>query len=402
MSNTIISKYSKKTFLILAFFVILLSFLPKIFSDGGEKNLYVHQASAFLHGHLEIDQYYHDVAVYKGKYYVPFPPFPAILLLPIVAILGVSFTKVMLVSIVMSVLNLIILMRILKKLEVDQIYVLWILGAFFLGTAYWSAILQSSSVWFFAHIVAVTFIFLAINEVLGKGRGILAGLFLGMAFLSRQLSIYSIFFLLAALFDKSSSSTKKWRYGNVLSFTISVGFCISLYLLFNWLRFDNIFNTGYSYISLPDFLSARVVKYGLFNIKYVPFNFLYMFLQGFHVEFSPPLYLNGIIMDQFGTSITFASPFVFIAFLAKWKNQLLWAIWISIICSLIHMLFYYNNGYVQVNAQRFSLDFLPLVILLVSIGIKRVPKNLGKVAIIYSICLNVIALFYVFLGKIGL
>lgn len=170
--------------------IILGSFIPTIISDSGEKNLYVQQANAFLQGRLDIDQHYHDVAIYKGRYYVPFPPFPALLLLPFVAMLGVNLTKVMFVSIILSVLSVIILMHILRKLNIDPKYIPWIVVSFILGTAYWSTALRSSSVWFFAHIVAVTFILLAINEVFGKGRGMLAGLFLGFAFLSRQLYIY--------------------------------------------------------------------------------------------------------------------------------------------------------------------------------------------------------------------
>lgn len=395
------SKYLTNSFLLLAFLIILGSLWPTIRSDSGEKNLYVHQANSILQWRFDIDQYYHDVAIYNERFYVPFPPFPALLLLPIVVIFGVASTKVMLVSIVLSILNVIVLRRILKKLDVDSKIIPWILACFFLGTAYWTSLLQSSSVWFFAHIVSVTCMLLAINEVLGKGRGVLAGLFLGMAFLSRQLSIYSIFFLFIMLLDKSSFNTRKWKFGNVLAFVISVSFCIGVYMIFNWIRFDNIFDTGYSYISLPGFLKERVEQYGLFHPVYVPFNFFYMFLQGFHVEFSPTTYLSGLTMNSFGTSITFASPFVFIAFFAKWKSNVLWAAWISVGMSLVHMLFYYNNGYVQVNAQRFSLDFLPVLILLVAIGIKRMPESLWKTAIIYSITMNVIALFCVFLGKLG-
>jgi hypothetical protein len=387
--------------LLLAFLIILGSLYPKLSSDSGEKNLYVHQADAFLQGRFDISQHHQDVAIYKGRFYAPFPPFPAFLLLPIVAIFGVASTKVMFISVILSILNVILMMQILKKLDIDPKYIPWIVASFFLGTAYWSSVLRSSTVWFFAHIVSVTCMFLAINEVLGKGRGILAGLFLGFAFLSRQLSIYSIFFLFVALMAKPSFSTSKRNLGNVLGFTISLGFCIGVYLIFNWIRFDNIFDTGYSYISLPGFLKERVEKFGLFHLAYVPFNFIYMFLQGFHLDFSSSTYLSGIIMDPFGTSITFASPFVFIAFLAKWRSSLLLAAWISISLSLVHMLLYYNNGYVQANAQRFSLDFLPILILLVALGINRIPESLWKSAIIYSITLNVIAQSLVFLGKIG-
>jgi 4-amino-4-deoxy-L-arabinose transferase-like glycosyltransferase len=401
MERIITSVHFKKFLILLGFIFLLGSYLPKIISDSGEKNLYVHQASAFIHGHLNIDQNLQDVAVYKSKFYVPFPPFPAVLLLPLVAVFGVSSTKVMFVSLILSVLSIFFLLKILKRLEIDSQYIVWIVAAFFLGTAYWSSSLRSSSVWFFAHIVAVTCMLVAINEVLWKGRGLLAGLFLGLAFLSRQMSIYAIFFLLILLIDRSSLKSFKWKVSNLLGFFFSLVLCVSLYLLFNWIRFDNIFNTGYSYIPLPGFLYERVARYGLFSPAYIPFNLLYMFIQGFHVEFSSATYLSSIAMDPFGTSITFASPFVFFAFWAKWKNKLLWGAWISISLMIFHTLLYYNNGYVQANAQRFTLDFLPIIIILVAFSLKSIPETIWKASVIYSIILNVLALSIIFLGTMG-
>lgn len=401
MERIITLAHFKKFLILLGFLFLLGIYLPKIVSDSGEKNLYVHQASAFMHGQLNIDQNLQDVAVYKSKYYVPFPPFPAVLLLPVVAVFGVSSTKVMLVSLILSLLNIFLLLKILKRLEIDSQYIYWLVAACFLGTAYLSSSLRSSSVWFFAHIVAVTCMLLALNEVLWKGRGLLAGLFLGMAFLSRQMSIYALFFLLIVLIDRNSLKSFKWKASNIIAFFFSLGLCFSLYLLFNWIRFDNIFNTGYSYIALPGFLNERVARYGLFSPVYIPFNLLYMFIQGFHVEFSSATHLSGITMDPFGTSITFASPFVFFAFWAKWKNKLLWGAWISISLMIIHTLLYYNNGYVQANTQRFSLDFLPIIIILVALSLKSIPKNLWKASVVYSIIMNVLALSIIFLGTMG-
>jgi len=146
MKRIITSAHFKKIFFLLGFIFLLGSYLPKIISDSGEKNLYVHQASAFIHGHLNIDQNLQDVAVFKDQYYVPFPPFPALLLLPVVGVFGVSSTKVMLISLILSVLNIFLLLKILKRLEIDPKYIYWIVAAFFLGTAYWSSSLRSSSV----------------------------------------------------------------------------------------------------------------------------------------------------------------------------------------------------------------------------------------------------------------
>lgn len=389
------TKYFKISLLLLVVLLIIGRFWYEIYSYTGEENLYVHQAKAFLEGHLDIPQYYHDVAIYNGRFYLPFPPFPALLLVPFVAIFGIISTKPVLISIALSVLNVIILMRILKKLGIDSKTIYWLVAAFFLGTAYWSAAYLSYIVWLFAQVVAVTCMFLAINEALGKGRGVLTGLYLGMAFLSRYACIFAAIFLIAVLWENKFFTTRRSKLSNVLGFVISVGLCVCVFLILNWIRFGNVFETGYNYISYAGFLKERFNRFGSFHPAYVPFNFINMFLQGFHIVFSPPTYLRGFRMDPFGTSITFASPFVFIAFLAKWKKRLLWTAWISITIVLVHQLFFIGNGYTQVNTQRYTLDFLPILILLVALGTKRVKENLWKAAMLYSIILNVVALLCV-------
>lgn len=400
------SKRTKACVLLLAILIFTISSWDVIRQDSGGNNLYVHQAQAFLQRRLGINVALHDTAMHDGRYYVVFPPFPALLLLPFVALLGVGGTKTVLISIFISTLNVILLMSILERLEVDPNHILWAVAAFFLGTAYWASIRTSSGVWFFAHIVAVGCMFLAIDQALGKGSGVLTGLFLGMAFLTRQLSVYHSVFLAAVLWYNSRCTDNRSKLMNLAGFAGAFSLCVGVYLAFNWLRFGDIFDTGYAYLPLGGHLKERVDRFGLFNIAYVPFNFAYMFLQGFHLEFASPTRLAVADVDPFGTAITFASPFIFTAFWAKrmmplrpsvpddvrgTKNPLR-AAWVSVCFTLIHLLLYYNNGSRQWNAQRFSLDFLPVLIVLVALGITPQNEKLWKATVVYAILLNALTL----------
>ena len=196
-------------------------------------------------------------------------------------------------------------------------------------------------------------------------------------------------FLAIALWENPHLNTNRRKITNLLSFIIPLAMMLSLYLWLNWMRFGHPLEPGYTYIyvapNVPDFLAARVEKYGLFHPIYIPFNFINLFLQGFHVEFKGATYLDDPYMNRFGTSLTFASPFIFIAFWATWKRRLLWAAWIPIGLALIHILMYHANGWKQINAQRYALDFLPLLTLLVALGLKRVPQQLWKAIIIYAV-----------------
>jgi hypothetical protein len=408
---------AKTCVLLVALLILTVSSWDAIRQDSGDQNLYVHQAQAFLHRRLDINVALHDTAMRDGKYYVVFPPFPALLLLPFVALLGVVETKTVLISVLISVLNVALLMRILERLEVNPRHVPWAVAAFFLGTAYWSSVRVSFGVWFFAHIVAVGCTFLAIDQALGRGSGALTGLFLGMAFLTRQLSVYHAIFLAAALWYNPRCTNGKSRLANLAGFAGALCLCVGVYLVFNWLRFGSVLDTGYAYLPLEDHLKERVERFGLFDIAYVPFNFAYMFLQGFHLEFDPPTLLTVADVDPFGTAITFASPFIFTALWARQivfgkphrrvtggagsdpapalqadAKNLLRTAWASVCLTLIHLLLYYNNGSRQWNAQRFSLDFLPVLIILVAVGVTPQNEKLWKATIVYSIFLNVLTL----------
>ncbi len=387
-------------------------------------NLYTLQAEAFLHGQAAIRPGYYDEAVYQGRSYVPFPPFPALLLLPTTALLGITPLPVLFLNVVLTALNVRTLWRILRRLEVAPEAVPWLLVAFFLGTAYWLTIIHFPETYFIAHLAAITAMLLAIDEALGKGRGLLVGSLLGVAFLSRQLSLYTAPFFLVALWmhgDPIDSAIhgsrtanllaflairrsrlanllaflaiRRSRIANLLAFALGLGACVVTYLAFNWLRFGNPLDTGYAYISLEGFLKQRVERYGLFNLAYLPFNLVHMFLQGFHIRFDSRDLVTAIQMDSFGTSLPFASPFVLLAFWARWKKWLLGAAWIAIILPLANMLLYYNNGWIQDNAQRFTLDFMPILIVLVALGSGKIQGKVWKAAVVLAVLLNALALF---------
>ena len=354
--------------------VVIVVLVTVSLKDGvrqpGSANLHVHQANAFLHSRLDIPackDYVHDLAEFEGRQYCVFPPFPAALLMPLVAVFGMEHTNVVLLCLALSILNIAVLWRILEQLQVDRNLRSWLLAAFFLGTAYWLCLAQSAEIYFYAHVTAVTCILLATHEALGRGRAWLVGFCLGAALLSRQLSLYSACFLCAALWTNPTKATWQRRFLDLAVFGVCFGACIGVYCLFNLVRFGNMLDTGYQYMPLQSFLAARVEKYGVFNLAYVPFNFIHMFVQGFHVSFAGREQLLPQL-DRFGTALTMASPFVFLAFWARGPRLLLAAAWTSVAFTLVHLLFYYNNGFVQFNAQRFTLDFMPILILLVALS----------------------------------
>jgi hypothetical protein len=414
----IYKRYSKLIVIVTLTIILAGSLLPRILKDTGQNNLSAHQAQAFLEGRLDVPKWVSeqlvDLALFDGHYYVVQSPFASVLLLPFVAVLGIENTKPMLIAIALTFLNVYLLALILKKIGTRKEHVPWLVIAYFLGTGYWSVLRGSTYVWFFAQIVGTTGLLLALNEAFGRARGAIIGLFLGMAVLSRQNAIFYLILIGAVLWQRYCPAGDKKKEEINIAGSLSqvvqlftnyqiwgllavLGLWIGLYLYLNWLRFGNPFDPGYEYlINNPQILEPRAVRYGLFNVAYIPFNFTYMFIQGFQIRFDPNTsYLRVMDMDPFGTSLTFASPFLFIAFWAKWERNMLRAAWVSIALILGMLLAYFSNGWVQPNAQRYSLDFIPILILLVALGMQRVNARIWKVAIAYSVILNVLALFVI-------
>ncbi|QRK13604.1 glycosyltransferase family 39 protein [Archangium violaceum] len=331
------------------------------------------------------------MSMYGGRYYVAFPPFPSVVVLPLVALTGPERAPYRLLALGLAVLAAWTAWRVLRRLDIPSESRPWLVGALLGGTAFWSCVVQSEAVWFLAHVVAVSCSLLALEEAL-RGRGAWAGLWAGLAFLSRQLCVYLVPFVALVVWLRHAETGRRRQVLQTGGALVVAGGCALVYLALNAARFGSPFDTGYAGMPLSDFLARRVARYGLFHPAYVPFNFFHMFLEGPHFLFGGPRQLAPIGMDGMGTSLTFASPFIFVALAARGQHPLRVGAWCTVLLALLHMLHYYNNGWVQVNAQRFSLDFLPVLWMVVALGTLRVEPRLWKALVVWAVGLNVLAL----------
>lgn len=391
--------------------ILTLSVWPMLVAAEGQFNLHVAQAGAWLHGRTDVPPGA-DVAAFNGRNYVSFPPFPSLLVLPVVAMAGVPATNTVLIALLLSALNIALLLLICRAWQIDLHIALWASAGFILGSAYWQAVFNSGGVWNFSHVVSVTCGLAAIYAAKRTGLGLPAGLFVGLSFLTRQLTIFLAIFVMMVLWQHPRSGTRSSRWVQLALFSTVIAICVAAYLGYNTLRFSDPLQTGYAFMPLSGFLKERFDHYGLFNLHYLPFNLYYLLLAGFELTFAPPAYLHPPGLNPFGTSITFASPFIFTAFMARGNRRLLLAAWISIALIFTPQLFYYNNGWMQYNAQRFTLDAWPALFVLIVLGAQHtarlpnpqpsfsldlrpdsrneVPRRLWRAAILFAIALNAI------------
>lgn len=335
-----------------------------------------------------------DLIFYHNKYYLPYPPAPVLVLMPFV-IFGDGFPNSILIAVLLTCLNIFLTYKIFQKLKIKDIYIPWLIYGFFFGTGYWYVLLSAHHVYGFAEVVSVTGILLLLNDLFGEKRAILMGIFLGMAFLSRQFTVFLAIFVIGYLvnyyFIQPIHPDRRLLWRKSLLFLGSLGLSIILYCLYNYVRFGNPMDTGYEHIAFLGALKERVDQHGVFNFHYVLYNLYSYLFKGFNIKFTGNEFLHIKDVDLYGSAVLIASPFLVASFKTGWNRFLKRSAWIAIGIIFTGLLFYHNNGKDQINTSRFALDFLPLMLVLASQGIQNIPPWLFKGMIIYSILLNVIA-----------
>ncbi|MDP2120940.1 MAG: hypothetical protein Q8K28_13660 [Hoeflea sp.] len=283
------------------------------FTEAGAGNSAALIADGFLKGRLWVETCFDlDCASYNGRTYVVFPPFPGVAALPLVAMGGASTSGFIVLTSLCFILSLLIWRRILGQLGAGGRDVVWLLLAVGFSSPLFFVTIRGDGIWFLAQALAFLMTSLALHEALA-GRLVTAGIAIGCAFLSRQMSLFYVPLLLVLSLHpdaplRSGLGDKAIRS---LKLGLPVLAAILLYLLYNQARFGSPFETGYIHIEYPPgVLQERLDEYGLWNWKYVPFNLYHALVQGFHAEFEGVGQLDLVGMDRFGTAFLVASPWL--------------------------------------------------------------------------------------------
>jgi len=331
-------------------------------------------ADAFLHGRLWVERCPEiDCAVFEGRTYIIFPPLPALLLTPFVALFGFpGFKGFVLLGLGLSALSLLAWSRIFRALEVERGQALWLLAALAFASPLYQVTLRSDGVWFFSQTVGFLMMTLSLWAVICRGSLPLAGLFVGLAFLCRQMAIFYPLFLLVLALPRgrpllaNPASVAK----SAMLAGLSVAAALAVYCAYNAARFGSPFETGYAFIHNPgqeSFIWRRITEGGLFSRDYLLFNTLYLFLQGIHFEFGGPRLTELVGFDKAGTALLVAGPWLLLVFYARLDRVFAaGAATIAVIAGIT--LFYHSNGAEQIATQRYALDWLPILIVLLVRG----------------------------------
>ncbi|HUC98740.1 MAG TPA: hypothetical protein VMR88_09670 [Candidatus Polarisedimenticolaceae bacterium] len=317
-----------------------------------------------------------DTALFQGHHYSPFGPFPAILSMPLV---WAGYFHQGALSFVASLAVFYLCFRLAENFNYSRNEAGWFALAFCFATSFIGVAALACSA-FFAHVIAVMLLFLAINEYEGRKRLWLIGGFIGLATATRLPNGLNILFFMLAV--SLGAGTIQERAAELLKLLLPFAVFVGLLALYNFARFGTPLESGYTYQ-----LNGFGMPYASWNVpgntagsalsfSYIP-EHLWIFL------FGPPS------ISAVGTSVLLVSPFLFYLISVRWDliNKL---IALNSALVLLTVLAFRSTGFEQVG-YRFSLDFLPFVFWLLMrsrLQMNNRFKALICLALVVDVCLT--------------
>lgn len=378
-------------------------------------------AEAFLNNRLYLinPSGKHDLTQYKGNWFVPNPPLPGILLVPVVALLGSAEAVNMTVySNIVTGINagltfLFISLLFLKKgnplfVETDDnknypknslSIAVWVTAVFTFGTdMLWLG--TTGQMWFISQLLTVTFTLLACILVVCGVSPVWVGTSLGAAILSRP-NIFPVFLFLAGLYLSKEHSFPKIDVKKMLLWCIKCGIpvCVSagLLLLYNYLRFDDFLDFGYTTINGADWILDSVQAYGMFHPHFFKTNADVMLFGLPRIDLSGKRFF--FYPHVAGYSIFIMTPPFVYLFRSFKKNWVSICAWTSVVITVIFLLFYHNTGAEQIG-YRYILDATAPLVFLLADGMKGKTSAMFKILAVLSFIISVLGIYWWYLGRV--
>lgn len=334
-------------------------------------NNFVLLAQAFLHGRTWIDWPgpYIDALQYNGQHYIIEGPAPALLLLPFVAIFGaVNQTWL---AIVLGAIAIGAAFELGERWEIPRANTIWICAFLLAGTdLLWCAML--GDVWMLAHVSAVCFTLLALVELAGARRPWLIALWAGLALFSRFDLVLAVP-VYAYLLWPDKAKLRVFAQALIPLALIWVGY--------NLARWGTWYDIGYTAWYHQD---QAGMPYGSpFQLRYFGYELWSFFVQTPDRSAQWPY----LIPSLGGVALTWTSPALVLAFLARSPHRWTIALWIATLLAAGPNFVYYVNGFAQFG-MRHALDFEPFLVALMLLAVKRKLPAWGAVLIAYSVAVG--------------
>lgn len=305
-------------------------------------------------------------------WYVSFPPFPTLLMLPSAIISGRAGNDViptLLIAALVLPLSLLVLRRLAAaKLSPRTLHEdLWLVGALAFGSVFFFSAVQGK-VWYTAHVVGVVLVLVYAWASIEAKHPLVAGLALGAAALTRTPLAFMFPLFLFEAWRFAGGDRRAFARRALVFAAPVVAFAIAG-MIYNYVRFGVPTEFGHTYLAVRQ--QAQIEQWGLESYHYLSRNLTVAFtLLPELIPHSPWLQISG-----HGLAMWVTTPALVLLLWPREKPPLHRALWITVACVALPSLLYQNSGWVQFG-YRFSLDYMPFLIMLLAIG----ARPLGRVA----------------------
>lgn len=240
--------------------------------------------------------------------------------------------------------------------------------------------------WYLGQVSAAFFLTSAVVSALEK-RSLLAGIFLGAAYLSRIHTALALPLFLYLLWDN------KERVKSFVLFGVGGLPFVLFNFWYNFARFGVIWDKGYTLI--PGVLEEPWYQLGLVHPSYIVRHLDVIFTALPVVQESWPY----IFPSWMGLAVWITTPALFLILLSPIKNRLVQATSISAILVSLPIIMHGTFGFAQFG-YRFLIDLLPLLVFLLLFSIQRTGmKKLHWLLLYVGIIVNLWGVIWI--NKMG-
>lgn len=339
----------------------------------------------------------YDLAFFKGKWYVPWGVLPSLFLIPLQIVKG-RFVPAFYLSILFASLNVVIVYLLLKRVgreflpKLSHFSIILATSLFAFGTTHFYVGTLGSS-WHVNQMITSFFGTLGIYFIFKKKRilrdYVLSMLCFTTTLLGRPTMVLLVSLPLFLYFWENIREKRKVETKKISLIFLPLVFLAILSCFYNYLRFQNPFEYGYSYVKETSYLQEIKEKYNITSFKNVPKNLWYMFLEIPSLSYDEKIALR---FNLNGNSIFFLTPPFLAVFLAlpilKKKNRLtlnpyIFSLWLTSIVTIFPSLMHFSGGWMQFG-YRYSLDITVPLLLLSVFGIKGKLNFLYILGILFS------------------
>lgn len=346
----------------------------------GRENPQIAEALSWWEGRLDIPERNWDTAIRDGKVYSHFPPAFTFIAAAVAPFFGGVPHAFIVVALALPLLLLAL------RLGRSQTGASWAALAFMFALVFGTSLhpalewtIRGGGPYVTNQTLAVIGQLILLGEYFGRRRLLIGGLGFVLAALSRQLCLAYALPLMHMAFravptPETAPNPPKRIWGRVALAAVLALVPIATTLTLNALKFGHPLDSGYMriYDDRPEDVFSRDARaHGLFSPHYVSRNLYYMNLgppnvHRVEIEGEQRTFLRP---NRWGTGIWWTSPILLLLFadlrrILRNTDEAIWLASVGLVFAAL--MFYHSTGFEQRGFNRYSLDFVPVLMTVIA------------------------------------